>query len=570
MLKTHPWRRLATPLALAVLLALAGAARAQAQREAPQYGGTLEAVTEYFTLSALSFDPYDWSWKANYDTSFYLEHLIAGDMDKAVSRGGKHRFLTDAWLPRGVQRGELAESWQMVDKPLSVVFKLRKGIMWPEKPGVMKAREFVADDVVFSYTRLASSPKKIPTYFDHIDRVEAKDKHTVVFYLKEFNAEWDYRFGYGYYDQIVPKELADAGAKDWKNATGTGPFQLADYLQGNSHTYVRNDKYWDQERIGGKDYKLPYLDKIVYRIIPDEATHQAALRAGKIDLLRTVRWQSVENLKQSAPQLIWYRYLPPAGHYLSMRVDTKPFSDIRVRRALNMAVNKQEIVKEYYGGNAELFSYPMHPEWEGLYEPLEKMPPGVRELFRYDPEQAKKLLAEAGYPNGFEFKVQVCSCNPNHMELLPLVAGYLEKVGVRLDIQPMEYPAYLSAMTTKTVAAGYFHTQSHTNPTTVLRKNFGTGQTWNPSQYADAKFDAALATMYKTRDEKERNRMIRAMTAEILEAAPYVWLPTPHNYQAWWPWVKNYQGEGYVGALRAQPILARVWIDQELKKKMGY
>ena len=77
------------------------------------------------------------------------------------------------------------------------------------------------------------------------------------------------------------------------------------------------------------------------------------------------------------------------------------------------------------------------------------MPASVKELFTYDPAKAKKLLAEAGYPNGFSFKVQVCSCNPDHMDLLPLVAAYLEQVGVKIEIQPMEYGAFLSAMTTQ-------------------------------------------------------------------------------------------------------------------------
>ena len=185
-------------------------------------------------------------------------------------------------------------------------------------------------------------------------------------------------------------------------------------------------------------------------------------------MLEGFRWSAVDELKKNAPQLQFARGLDTGGTFLAMRVDTKPFDDIRVRRALNMAVNKQEIVTSFYGGNAELLAYPQHPDYIGYFEPLEKMPDSVKELFTYNPTKAKALLAEAGYPNGFSFKVQVCSCSPDHMDLLPLVAAYLEKVGVKIEIQPMEYAAFLSAMTTKTNAAGYFMRNGHTNPTTTI------------------------------------------------------------------------------------------------------
>jgi len=541
-----------------------------AQAEKPQLGGTLNIGNVYVTLSPLSWDPADWAWKFGQDTGLMYEQLFVGDLSKSIRRGGKHAFVADSWLPSDAIRGELAESWKTLENPFRVEIKLRKGVMFPDKPGVMKSRELVADDVVGSYYRLDKSPKKIPTFFDHVDKVEAVDKHTVLFTFKNYHAEWDYRFGWGYYSGIVPKEVADAGAGNWKNANGTGPFLLADYVQGNALTYAKNDIYWDKETIGTQSYKLPFVDKIVYRTIKDESAYMTALRTAKLDVLEGVRWSAVDEIKKNAPAVKWKRWVSTGGTFLSMRVDTKPFDDIRVRRALNMAVNKQEIVASYYGGNAVLFGYPMHPDYVGYYEPLDKMPVAAQELFVYNPEKAKALLAEAGFPKGFSFKVQVCSCAPDHMDLLPLVAAYLDKVGVKLEIQPMEYGAFLSAMTTKTHAAGYLMQNGHTNPTTSIRKSFVTKQTWNPSLYSDPEFDKRMAAAYLERDESKRQLLIKLMTRDIVEKAPYIWLPTPHVYSAWWPWVKNYDGELRVGSERPGPIHARMWVDQTMKKKMGF
>ena len=156
------------------------------------------------------------------------------------------------------------------------------------------------------------------------------------------------------------------------------------------------------------------------------------------------------------------------------------------------------------------------------------------------------------------------------MDLLPLVAAYLEQVGVKIEIQPMEYGAFLSAMTTKTNAAGYFMLNGHTNPTTTLRKSFVTKQTWNPSQFSDPDIDRKMNEAYQEQDEGKRQAMLKEMTRSIIDKAPYIFLPVPYVYTAWWPWVKNYGGELRAGAERPGPIHARIWIDQEMKKGMGY
>jgi peptide/nickel transport system substrate-binding protein len=554
----------------AALAAAASPALAQTAAERPQYGGTVNIANVYYTINALTWDPADWNWKANHDSGQYFEQLFAADLSKARSRGGKHQFVADAWLPLDAIRGELAETWRWMENPLRVEIKLRKGVMFPEKKGVMAARELVADDVVFTYNHLNNSPKKVPTFFDHITKVEATDRHTVMFTFKDYFAEWDYRFGWGYYSGIFPKEVVAAGAKDWRNHNGTGPFMLADFVNGNQTTFAKNPNYWDRETIGGQQYRIPFVDRVIYRTMKDEAASYAALRTGRLDIHEAVRWSAVDELKRNAPQLKWDRSLAMVGTFLAMRVDQKPFDDIRVRRALNMAVNKQEIVKSFWGGNAEMLGYPMHPDYTGYYEPLSAMPDSVKELFTYDPVKAKRLLTEAGHPNGFSFKVQVCSCSPVHMDLIPMVAAYLEKVGVKLQIEPLEYGAFLSRMTSSTHGPGYFMDNGHTNPSTSIRKSFVSGQLWNPSKYSDPALDKKVWAMYAERDEGKRQQMLREMTREVLDKAPYIWLPTGYTYTAWWPWVKNYGGELRAGAVRPGPIYARLWVDQELKQKMGF
>ena len=293
-------------MAGAVALLLSGSAFGGQEGPAPQYGGSLEIGTVYYTISALSFDNYDFAWKHNHDTGAVYEQLFATDLSQAQHNGGKFAFVADAWIPTEAMRGELAEKWEWNKDPLQLIVTLRKGVMFPEKPGVMKSRELVADDIVYTFNRLNSSPKKIAAYFDFVSSIQAKDKYTVVFNMKEYNAEWAYRFGYGYYSGIIPHEVVEAapdnaGAKDWKNANGTGPFMLTDYVAGNSHTYTKNPNYWDKEKIGGTEYKLPFVDKVTYRIIKDEATVVTAFRTGKLDMLEAVRWQNVEFAEEDQP-----------------------------------------------------------------------------------------------------------------------------------------------------------------------------------------------------------------------------------------------------------------------------
>ena len=543
-------------------LALASAA------EKPQYGGTIRICTIYPTLNALTWDPYDWGWKTNHDASLYMEHLLVGDLQKGPRGTNEYPFVADAHIPPQFVKGELAESWKLQNDPLAIVFKIRKGIMWQEKKGVMKARELTADDVVFSMNRVMKSPKAIPTYMSFIDHWETKDKYTAVCYLKEFNANWQYRFAWGYYNSIVPREMVEAGPKNWRNACGTGPYMITKYVKGVSQTYTRNKNYWDKAVIDGKKYQLPFADKVVYHIIKDESTRLAAIRTAKVDVMEGVSWKYVDTLKEKAPKLKVNKWVNTSGVFMAMRTDTKPFDDIRVRRAMNLAVNQQEIIDTFYKGNAELLNYPFATTWAGLFTPLEKQPESIKELFTYNPQKAKELLAEAGYSNGFTFEAMASASSPEGLDMNSMVAAYLKDVGVTCNIKPLEYGAFLSSMTKKKHSPGYFLGSGHTNPFAVLRKNFLTGQTWNPSMFSDKWFDETWKAALANTNVDEQTVALKKLNKYALEQAPYIWLPTANVFTYWWPWIKNYYGEIRVGAVRPGPIYARMWLDKDLQKKM--
>jgi peptide/nickel transport system substrate-binding protein len=571
MKKKFSWNLFLTAfllLSIGILTSGAGAA----EKVVP--GGTLTYLDLAPTLNPMTWDIADWNWKHGYDTGFVMEHLLMGDLQKGPRGSKKFAFENNAWIPPDIMTGELLERWEVKKTPpMKITLYLRKGVMWQEKP-FMKARELTAEDVVYSINRIKKSPKAIPLYMDFVGKMETPDKHTVIVNMTEWCADWHYRMGWGYYDaiQAPEQEKAPGGPKKWQNLTGTGPYMLTDYKEGHSQTYSKNPNYWGSETIDGQKYKLPLNDKVVMMIIKDEATQIAALRTGKIDLAQGVNWKYVDGLKKSNPQLLWDRHLSTGNFTVALRMDKKPFNDIRVRRAVNLAINKKEIIDNFWGGNAELHTYPFPPTFKDVYVPLEKLPPAVKELYTYNPEKAKKLLAEAGYPNGFTFKAQISNGSQTGLDIAALVVAYLAKVGIKLELDPMDYPSYLSRMTRKSHSEGYFFANDHGGPYSGIRKNFLTGQTWNPHMMSDPKVDKTwdeIVTNPKYTD-KQASEALKKLSLYIMEQVPCIILPTSYFYTAWWPWVKNYHGELRVGAHRSAPLMARIWIDQELKKKMGY
>ncbi|MGB1407093.1 ABC transporter substrate-binding protein, partial [Alloalcanivorax venustensis] len=193
--------RIALSLAATAALAWAGPAAA----ETPQTDGTVNVSTVYRTLDATTWDLQRWTWKGNHD-NLQMESLLRGDLQYGPRGSNENSFVEQAYIPYGQLEGSLAESWEVKEDPMRVVFHLREGVYWQEVPGVMESRELVANDVITSFKSRWDNPRAIPTFWDFVERWEAPDEHTVVAHFSKFHGNWPYRLAWGYYDGILPPE----------------------------------------------------------------------------------------------------------------------------------------------------------------------------------------------------------------------------------------------------------------------------------------------------------------------------------------------------------------------------
>jgi len=549
-------------IAALTLTAMPGAAGAKDAKP----GGTLTYIVG--AVEPDRWDPIEYSSaQESAFIGFYLENLLGGDLSKGA-RGTKGYWFNDMyWVPDKDITGRLAESWSFSD-PLTVTFRLRHGVMWPDKPGVMKAREMTSADVVYSLKRLIDYKKKLGTRYIWMESVSAPDAYTVVLKLSEFSADWLWRMT-ARGTKIIPTEMAQVDITDWKNAVGTGPFRLVDYTKGSALTYEKNPKYWDQTSIGGKKYKLPFVDKVVLPFISDESTALAALQSGKADILPTVSWEFRDSLKKSNPNLKEFKMLGGVAVVIGMKEDTAPFSDLRVRQAMSMAVDRKAYVDSQAGGEAVPLSWPFSAAWgDKLFTPLNKYPQAVQEAFRYNPEKAKKLLAEAGYPNGFKTGMIFSSAGARLADVASLLASHWKKVGVEVELKPMEQSAFVGLVYQKQFTDMVMLGHSNSSPISIMRNVGEPKDFYNMTAFNHPDWYKKFLDAKDERDYAKQEAMLKDLNRFVVSTGDYIILPTGYVYRYAQPWVNNYFGETNTGSLDAGgQIIATIWIDPDAKKK---
>jgi peptide/nickel transport system substrate-binding protein len=534
-------------------LALSGSALAAsslgapgpAVAQSPKRGGTLNLRL----WDPPHFDPHlTISYKTHIAYTFTHSRLVKHKAGPAVAPG---TFPIE---------GDLAESWSQPSEHV-YVFKLRRGVKFHNKPPV-NGRELTAEDVVYSVERFRTVKGNANAYMlKALDKVEALDKHTVRFTLKEPYAWFLDILANPMAVCIVARECVDkfGDLKKWEATVGTGPWMLDSYRPNVGLSFVRNPGYF----VAG----LPYIDRLEVVVDEDNASRMAAFIAGKYDLgwefpgqINRVDWVQIKDtLKQRRPNLKTAEFPANVMSHVYFRNDKAPFSDVRVRRAMSMAIDRKGIIDAVAEGVGVL--NPAVPaalkEWS---IPPDKLGEGAQ-YFKYDPAAARKLLAEAGFPNGFQATMDFTTYGSTVLvDTCQLVLKHFKDVGIDVKLNTKEYGAYIASTFYGKYDSMAFGPQTpFLEPDNFLFGQYYPGETKNHGHINDPVLADMLVRQRRTLDPAKRREIIWDIQRHIARQQYYVQLWSGVYVAVWDGALKNYGpnlGYDYGGRLMA------AWLDR--------
>jgi peptide/nickel transport system substrate-binding protein len=464
------------------------------------------------------------NFKTNTTLSFAYSTLVRHKVGPAVRPG---TFSVEP---------HLAERWEEVDDT-TYVFHLRKGIKWHNKPP-LNGRELVADDVKFTFDRFLTEKGNPDRYvLESVDRVEVVDRYTVKFLLKEPYVWLLDVLANPRNMWIIAPEVVDkfGDLKKPEAVIGTGPFLLERYEPNVKTVFKRHPDYF----LAGQ----PYVDGVEWLIVEDPSTGLAMYRTGQLDCAYwhwwAVRQQDLDSLKQSHPKLVYQDFLSNVTSAIYMRTDKPPFDDVRVRRAISLAIDRQAIIEA-----VAVRGEPSPAVARGLAEwslPVEELGEGAR-YYRYDPAAAKRLLAEAGFAKGFKTQLSATGgYGPDLLDVVQLILRYLKEVGIEAELKLQEYGAYMA-----TTFAGKFEGMAYGpfsiawEPDTVLYGTYAPDQPRNSGHVNDPKLTAMLKEQRRTKDLQARKQLIFDIQRYAAVQQYYVYTHSAMITASWQPYVRNY------------------------------
>ena len=528
-------------------LALAGAATVPRSTgaQAPKRGGV-------FTMRGWDpphFDPMQTTaYRVHIPITFTHNRLLRHKAGPAVAPGA---FPLE---------GDLAESWSQPSET-TYVFKLRRGVRWHPKPPVA-GRELIAEDVVYSVNRFLTVKGNPSAYMLRaVERVEATDRYTVTFTLREPFAWFLDVVANPISLPIVARECIEkfGDMKRAESVVGTGPWMLDGYRPNVGLTFVRHPNYF----VAGQ----PYIDRVEIVVDEDNASRMSAFLAGKYDLgwefpggIGRTDWLQIKDaLKQRRPGLRTVEYASNVETHVSMRTDRPPFSDVRVRQAMSLAIDRQGVIDAVFEG-VGMMNPAVPAALKDWSLPVAQLGDGAR-YFKRDLVEAKRLLAAAGYPNGFSASLCYNSYGSTTIsDIAELIAKSLKDVGIETKLDVKEYGAFIaSCYLGKFDSLTYGPQTPFLEPDNFLSATHLPGESKNQSHVDDPVLTDLLVRQRRTLDVAKRRDLLHEIQRYLAKQQYYVQLPSAVNIGVWDGALKNYGpnlGYDYGGRLVA------AWLDR--------
>jgi len=519
-----------------------GTVRAQT----PKRGGTFRLVLQSDPVTG--FDPHQTiSFVTMVPLSFAYSRLVK------VKAGPSVKPMT---YPI---EGDLAESWTQPDDK-TYVFKLKKGVRWHPKPPV-NGRELTADDIKYTYERfLTIKGNGNRPVLEYVDRIDVLDKYTVKFTLKEPNA-WFLDLLASTSTWIVAKECVEkfGDLKKAESLVGTGPWMLERWEPNVKLVYVRNPHYF----VPG----LPYADGVEASIDPDPSSRLAAWLAGKVDFgpeyQQVVRRLDLGMAQQRKPGLQTAEYAWFTSGLVGFKIDKPPFNDVRVRRALSRATSLAEIFESNAFSQGHWVPNPAVPAASAEWSiPIDQLGPEGRKLYEHSTADAKRLLAEAGYPNGFKAQVESpgTAYGPDFLDAAQILVKNWKAAGIDAELKLKEYGAFIStAIYGKYDDIMYGLRGAWVDPEAYFYRPFMPGQPLNILNVNDPKLTDMINLQRRTFDVPKRKQIVYDIQRYLAEQGYFGADGSVKVVSAWEPYIKNYMpnnGFDVGGRLMA------AWIDK--------
>jgi len=416
----------------------------------------------------------------------------------------------------------LAESWEQVDDT-TWEFKLRQGVTFHD------GTPFNAEVVKANIERILDPKIASPVQFMYnmIDSVEVVDDYTVRIKTKYPFSPLPAHFAHPGGQMISKKQIEEDYAAMEKgekpgsvinaNPIGTGQFKFKEWKNGQSITLVKNEDYW------GEPSKL---DSVTFKVVPEDLTRISELQTGDSHISTPLSPSDLEQV-DNTDGLHSQKTKSSAVTYIGMNMSKKPFDDVRVRQAIAMAIDKKEIIDGIYNGVAIEAKGPLAPGLFGYDDSIK----GIE----YNPEKAKELLAEAGYPNGFSTTIWT-NDDRQRSDIATNVQSQLAKIGIKVEVKTLEWASMLEQTAKGEHEMMVFGWTTVTgdadNGLYALYHSSNVGVQGNRTFTKDAELDKALDEARKTADPEKRQEFYSQAQQRIIELAPCVFLLHQENLVA--------------------------------------